>query len=264
MKCNLKNVDFRSTKHLIQLKFLYLNKTILAENLNSEMIKPLKNLLEINSQSFLLCCLAKKWNSKLKFCYPEKSILQTCSDMIGMKILKFILWIIVVLGLSGNLTALISNAFSKFLHKQINFIYVGLCLSDSMFIIYLCIIGSVDRRFSGSYMDRDFEWRTSSLCLFSGCLASIGILMSTYCNLLITIERFISINNPLTFRKFANQQKILIVIILFLIAFSLSIAPIFIFKVNSIFHLHILFKSCDVFLEFLWPFISLFTDSFNE
>lgn len=234
-KTSIEKFHKDSLKYLLNLENLYLNHTILPRFLPLHLLKSLKNLKKLYSKSYYLCCMTKKYGLKMKECRPNSSLIKACLDLIGNVYLRIFIWIIVILGLIGNIIALFIQQKKL---KPSSIFYMSLHVSDIFLIIYLTIIGVVDAYYKGNYMENDANWRFSALCSFAGALANISFMNSNFCLILITADRYLAICHNLFHKRYLYKIKQFLLASTICLCFSclVGILPIFIFEVKINMH----------------------------
>lgn len=239
--CSINEIFKTAFYGLKNLKNIYLNNTNLPVFIPNDIFKDIPNLENFFSNKFELCCAVKTWNKKLIRCTPEYSRIKTCSDLIGTRILRILIWIVIFWGCCGNIFTL--GLKLKTFKRSIDILYIGLSVSDFFLIIYLIIIASVDLHFKGDYIANDHNWRHSKWCNFSGIIATASMLSSNFFLLLITLERFFAICFPLRHQRLELNLLIISLIIVVILLFTslLSMLPIFLFNVNIFYSIFVFF-----------------------
>lgn len=189
-----------------------------------------KNLKFLKSNYFKLCCFLKKNIQSSKICWPNKSEFFSCESLIGSLSRKFILHIIVLIGISGNVYLIFKKISIKL--KPINIIELLLMISEfKLFLFFLSLI-IIDWKFYENYIEHDFEWRSSFYCKILEFIASTSCILSNFSLLLITWERYLGIKYlTTTTNKQKFSQIILLVCLTIILSLILSILPFLIFKV---------------------------------
>ena len=90
------------------------------------------------------------------------------------------------------------NSFSFFVRVIVNKInpkmgfdvfVANLCIADCLTGFYLCIVGSADIVYQGTYLWDEMEWRNSRLCKFAGFLSLLSNEVSALTICCITLDR---------------------------------------------------------------------------
>lgn len=230
-RATIENLDEDSFKNLEKLEKLFLTDTELPRYLPLNLLSNLSSLKVLNSKYHYLCCMTEKYELNMEDCKPKSSMIKACLDLIDNVYLRIVIWIIVILGLIGNIIALIIQQQNL---KPSSIFFMSLHISDIFLILYLTIIGIADINFKGNYMENDANWRFSSLCSFAGALANIAIMNSNFSLILITMDRYLAICHNLIQKKyFYNVKQFLFASLIFLlISCLIGILPIFQFKVT--------------------------------
>ena len=129
------------------------------------------------------------------------------------------LLIIFVVALIGNILTI--AILSKFkVHKVPDVLVIGLALTDLLATL-VPVPMSIYVYLSGVRYERH-----SVACNLYGTLAQFTRYASAIIVTLISVERYFAINRPFTYRKFATPRKfVVILIICWLVAFALAVAP---------------------------------------
>lgn len=134
------NIDKRLFKSFKNLEYFYLNESLIENDIFSKMIKDLPNLKYFYTKYFSLCCISKKISQKLIECKPKNSLIKSCEDMIGSKILRIAIWLVAASCIIGNIfTFTLKLTFSN---KRLFSWYMGLNISDFLTGVYLVIIAN--------------------------------------------------------------------------------------------------------------------------
>lgn len=212
---NLRKEWFENLKYLKLLKMRNLNiktidKNFLTENqveyldlsstkysiINSyRLIKNLKFIKNVKNDYYNLCCFVKYYQKNtFKNCIPEKSLINSCLNILESNISRIILWIY---GITGTLSNVISILFRFFCIKRPSH-YFSLFMSVGDFLtgIYLILLGSIDISFRGSFFENEYEWKNSFLCFFLSMLMNFSLLFSTSNLFLMTLDKYYSISHP--------------------------------------------------------------------
>ncbi|XP_069139596.1 G-protein coupled receptor GRL101-like [Argopecten irradians] len=186
----------------------------------------LDNLAFLYTDSYKMCCIRPDSVASDNCFAPEESI-SSCSNLVGLGILRICLWLIGVTAVLGNAFVIIYRTIidRKHMKKSYSLFVINLSMSDFLMGVYMLIIASVDAHYSGRYVSYDKSWRESALCATAGILSMISSEMSTFIILLITIDRFIAIVFPLSTRKLTWRRAGVVVSIVWLLTIGIAITP---------------------------------------
>ncbi|OWF49263.1 G-protein coupled receptor GRL101 [Mizuhopecten yessoensis] len=190
------------------------------------MFKGLNNLAFLYTDSYKMCCIKPESVANSNCFAPEESI-SSCSNLVGLGILRVFLWIIGVTAVVGNLFVILYRTFvdRKHIKKSYSLLVINLSISDFLMGVYMLIIASVDTHYSGRYVSYDKEWRESALCATAGIISMISSEMSTFIIFLITIDRFIAIVFPLSRNKLTWRSATVVITIFWFVTFGIAVAP---------------------------------------
>lgn len=190
------------------------------------MFKGLSKLEYLYTDSYKTCCIRPISVAKENCFAPEESI-SSCSNLIGLDILRIFLWLLGIAAVIGNITVVIYRVLidKANLKKSYSLFVINLGISDFIMGVYMLTIAAVDMHYSGVYVAHDKDWRKSILCATAGILSTISSEMSTFVILMITIDRFIVILFPLSLRKFSWKNAVFISIVLWIVAIIIAVVP---------------------------------------
>ena len=144
-------------------------------------------LLTLKADSFRFCCVANT-----TACVPESDGFSSCQDLMGDVFQQFMVWVMGVLSLIGNLVVIIW----RLLHERNNvpsFFIINLSVSDWLMGCYLILLGTADQMYRNDYALHSDEWLSSSWCKLAGFLSTLSSQMSMYMLVIITIDRVICV-----------------------------------------------------------------------
>ncbi|GFO03653.1 relaxin receptor 2 [Plakobranchus ocellatus] len=92
--------------------------------------------------------------------------------------------------------------------------------------LYLLVIGVHDAKFRGYYLIHDQAWRNSWACDASGVLSTLSTEMSVLTLCIITLDRYISIMYPLSFRRRGLKLARAIMAFTWMLCLALAALPV--------------------------------------
>ena len=217
-------------------------QTICADscsNIGNVEIIDLRNnpLLSLNDNSFVgfnqasilvdtfgSCCFL---GNKTKCISTEpRSVYLTCSRMFPSLLLR---WSISTLGLTAMLTNAVVMWLQLFKYKGIKgqrLLLLHLSMSDFLMGVSMVILSVSDIYYSDSFPSYSETWRTGALCQIAGILSMLSSETSVFLVTLISLDRVISINFPLSTKKLGRTSSQLVLAIIWLFCLFVSIVPI--------------------------------------
>ncbi|KAH9515219.1 hypothetical protein Btru_019584 [Bulinus truncatus] len=161
-------------------------------------------------------------------CQSEKLSLSTCDDLIGDNLKRILLWFVAISAVFGNAAVLVYRIFIDKATYKLTYGSFVICLgfSDLLMGVYLVIIGGVDLYYRDVYIGHQMSWRQSTLCQFSGVLATISGETSTFFIFLITFERYLTIRFPFGQYSFSQLTRNLSILLSWLLGFLLAFIPL--------------------------------------
>lgn len=227
LKCNLIIIHKNSFIPLERLLELHLNNTKLPEKSFAFIAKNLKKIAKVYSEKYLLCCLFWEYINRRVVCHPKQSSFMTCSNMIGSDVKRSIHWLFGIVGCLLN----VFSIFVLVLTRKFSKIYqLLLSLSDFGISAFTLSIAVVDIQYSGTYLENDIKWRHSHLCQTLGTIMTLALILQSTSMLLITVERYQAITEPLKRSSFLKFKKLITLAILMLCSI-LSCIPLLADKV---------------------------------
>ncbi|CAL1534132.1 unnamed protein product [Lymnaea stagnalis] len=178
----------------IQTIDLRVNKLPLVEN---ETFYHLNRLSYIYFDKFYLCLNA----SQATTCLPLGDGISSKDNLLESIILRISVWVVALFSCGGNLLVLFGRFFMREDNRIHSFFIKNLSLADLLMGMYLLIIAVHDVKYRGQYILHDEKWRNSWECDVSGMLSTLSTEMSVLTLSVITLDRYISIMYPLSFRK---------------------------------------------------------------
>ncbi len=202
--------------------------------LHYELIYPLINLHALFTDDFRLCCMVKTGQ-----CKGPLVSLSTCSSLIKNTWLYIRMWLVSFIGLTLNLIVLIQSG-SRSSNLKIDTILVkNMSISDILGVLYIFIICTNEEIHKGTYALYDWQWRSSISCHLASVLSSVSIIMSCISTVMITGVRYRVIINQCP----SLNKTIIVMIVMWCVAISLSIIALYSFPIGYAFSLHIVVSS---------------------
>ncbi|XP_033756241.1 uncharacterized protein LOC117338985 [Pecten maximus] len=188
--------------------------------------KGLDSLAYLYTDSYKMCCIRPESVASGN-CFAPKESISSCSNLVGLGVLRVFLWIIGITAVVGNIFVIIYRTIidRKHIKKSYSMFVINLSISDFLMGVYMLIIAAVDTHYSGRYVSYDKTWRESFLCATAGIISMISSEMSTFIILLITVDRFIAIVFPLSRRKFTWRGAMIMVSVFWLLTLGIAVTP---------------------------------------
>ena len=158
----------------------------------------------------------------------------TCKRLLPYDLLRISLWIVCSFAIVGNVFVFCTRFKNKQQGHNVQFLLImNLSLSDFIMGIYLIILLSADLYYTEYFPSHSKLWRHSMLCRVAGALAVLSSEASAFFITLITIDRFLGIKYTFSKFRLSGKSARIIVTLLWMIAFSISIAVFVLSKVDS-------------------------------
>ena len=167
----------------------------------------------------------------------ERAIFSSEEEMIENAAIRYFIWIIAIITLTGNIYVLISTMLhikQKEMPEAIrinHILILNLAIADFLMGIYLLIVSIQSAIFSPRYGEVDLFWRSSSLCTAAGSLAIISseascFIMSTLCSF-----RLMNVLAPIRARLFPTWPWYALLAFIWIASCVIAVAPaIYIFS----------------------------------
>ena len=182
--CGLKQIDFIN---LVENNIFHMSRNSFLD------IYPRR----IHTGSFHVCCTIK---TKNLICTAKPIWPSSCKGIIGVKSIKFMVWVISFIVISNNSISLFVSLYSLYLTKKIkDFIKLVILINinDFMTGLYILTISVKDVKEGDSYVYTDLIWRSSWTCYGISFVLLVSISLSTIFLIAISISRYRIIQNPL-------------------------------------------------------------------
>ncbi|RUS78237.1 hypothetical protein EGW08_014006 [Elysia chlorotica] len=191
-------------------------------------LKGLKIKTHLYSDCFKLCCPQLTWDIPTHVCHAPTDPVSSCSSLIKEKLLNILVWmagVVSVLGNTGVIVKYLATGRSN-LHLSHGQLVIELAMSNLLMGIYLLIIASETIRFNGDYVLHDNQWRQSDMCKAAEFLYSLSSLVSPAFILLLVVDRYLAINNPLQQRPFSSGYILAFSILTWCLGLTLAAVPL--------------------------------------
>lgn len=217
---------------LISLKYFNLSGTNVLK-ISSTAFQRLTNLYTFHTEQYKLCCFAKKISS-LQFCSAKPSYFSTCADLIGIYLLRILIWFIAIISIIFNILSILLQYGYR--SKSFSILTLSLSISDVFLGFYLLAIAIVDKQYRNTYIQNDEYWRPSIACEFLGILATFSLQTSQLLLFFITLERFLIISWTIkSFKKMKEHHlaKTAIAVLSFILSIIIAVFPVIVYNNNS-------------------------------
>ncbi|CAG5115315.1 unnamed protein product [Candidula unifasciata] len=154
--------------------------------------------------------------------------ISSCANLLGIDIQRFLLWIVAILSVLGNVTIIVYRVIwdRSVLQTGYGLFVTNLGISDFIMGVYLLMIAGADSFYRDSYVLYDKTWRNSVVCKIASFMACLSCEASTFFVFLITLDRFLVMKFPFGQIKFTWFHKTIAVVMSWLVSFLLSLIPI--------------------------------------
>ena len=144
-------------------------------------------------------------------------------------VLRVFMWILGLSALIGNLLTMIWRMHEKTKSPRQfvqNFLISNLAVSDFLMGVYMIILASADLYYGETYFIHADAWRSGPLCKFSGFICLLSSEASVFLLSLISFDRFLCVVFPFSRVKINPRSAYVITIVIWLLAFVVSLVPI--------------------------------------
>ncbi|CAG5129539.1 unnamed protein product [Candidula unifasciata] len=186
---------------------------------------------ELYVDHFKICCpQIQGLVIKPRACIAPVTIdaISSCSNLLGFDIQRFLLWMVAILAVLGNVTVIVYRVTwdRSVLQTGYGLFVTNLGISDFIMGVYLFIIAGADSFYRDKYVLYDKSWRNSVECKIAGFMACLSCEASTFFVFLITLDRFLVIKFPFGQVKFTWSHKTIAVVMSWVASVLLSLVPI--------------------------------------
>lgn len=223
---HIKMVDRKAFSKLVSLTFLDMRDNPLK--VHDKIFDHMKSLMTLYSDSFTFCCIAP---TSVVDCIAPADDISSCEDLLKNDILRIFLWLVAIAAFVGNSSTLVYRVAIKrdAFQKPYSILVTNLGLSDLIMGIYLLMIAIMDVHYRGTYVWNEYTWRTSTMCMIAGVMATVSSEASVIFICLITVERFILIKYSLKRDLVSHKTSAFCSLIGWLIAITFGILPVILF-----------------------------------
>ena len=168
----------------------------------------LGSLQSVFADNYKVCCPANlPVGFPVEQCLAPSDEISSCDALLRSDLYRVSLAVFASLAVSGNIIGFVLRVLILKGKQQSGFaIFVThLCVSDFMMGVYLVIIGAADRVYLNTYLWEDSDWRKSVTCKVAGFLSLLSSEVSAFIICLVTMDRFLVIQFPLS--RFHFQQR---------------------------------------------------------
>ena len=169
--------------------------------------RPMISLEILETDIFRMCCLVPSTVS----CSRGERFVSSCSDLIGGRTQKVLIWVMGIWGLSGNVLVIYMSFYRS--HDKprtapaaranlslYSILVVNMAVSDGLMSCYLLTLGTLDVYFTGvffAYMD---AWKAHLGCKLLGFISLFSLQCTLLILLILALVRLIATIFPLKFR----------------------------------------------------------------
>ena len=183
-----------------------------------------------HSDNYLFCCLARGIET-LVLCLPEADAFSSCEDLLRIRFLSYMTWIL-------GISALLGNSFVIFWRvcprsdrdrgktKAQSILVTNLAIADGMMGVYMLIIASADVFYKDMYAYYAEAWQTSAICKIAGFLAVLSSESSVFFMTVISIDRVIAVTAPFSRMNLGSKSVKIAVLIVWSCSLMLSLMPV--------------------------------------
>ena len=206
--CQVHRVQGQGFHHLKSLQVLDMRGCPLT-TIPKSMFRGVSTLRRVFADNYKVCCPS---NLPVEFfrdqCRAPSDEISSCDALLRSDLYRISLAVFATLATVGNTLSLALRVFVlKGKQKSGHAVFVThLCVSDCLMGVYLVIIGAADRTYLNAYLWEDSDWRNSLTCKVAGFLSLLSSEVSAFIICLITVDRFLVIQFPLSRLRFRQKS----------------------------------------------------------
>ncbi|XP_076057303.1 relaxin receptor 1-like [Oratosquilla oratoria] len=168
--------------------------------------------------------------SRIRNCHPKTDGVSSFENLLVQAGLRKAVWVVAFLTITGNLTVIFGRVFSRDENKVLSVFIRNLAVADLLTGIYLLVVGITDKSLEMNYNKYAYEWMTSTKCTATGVLAMTSSQVSIFLLTFMSVERWVCITWPLQRRNLSMKETRWILLIIWILGFSIALAPVFIYQ----------------------------------
>ncbi|CAG5114684.1 unnamed protein product [Candidula unifasciata] len=204
---------------------------ILTEDLDDYSFHNLTISQELYTDLFQICCPQIQGlviSPRACVAPVDQDAISSCSNLLGLDIQRFLLWVVAILAVLGNVMVIVYRVIwdRSVLQTGYGLFVTNLGISDFIMGVYLFMIAGADSFYRDSYVIYDKSWRNSVVCKMVGFMACLSCEASTFFVFLITLDRFLVMKFPFDQIKFNKTLKTIAVVMSWMASSLLSLVPI--------------------------------------
>ena len=159
-------------------------------------------------------------------CSPEPDDFNSCDDVMGNWLLRILVWLVIVINISGNTTVIVVFLANYKRFNAIKLLLTNMAFADLGMSVYLITLASVDAATFGEYADHAIDWKTGGDCEAIGFISVFSSILSLYSLTALTIERWYTIHFAMYGRKMGFKHALIIVAIGWVYAIVMASLPL--------------------------------------
>ena len=227
--CHVHHVQGQGFQSLTSLQVLDLRSCPLT-SFPKFIFRDLRFLRRVLADNYKVCCPATLPEGVVSQCLAPFDEISSCDALLRSDLYRIFLAIFATLATVGNALSLALRVFILKKKQQSGFtVFVThLCVSDFLMGVYLVMIGAADRVFMGVYLWEDKDWKTSVTCKVAGFLSLLSSEVSAAIICLITVDRFLVVQFPLSrlhFQRLSAQAGCLVLWIMGTVLAAVPLLP---------------------------------------
>ena len=158
-------------------------------------------------------------------CDAPADTFSSCERMLKADVLRYLMWVFVVLTFGGNIFALMMRLTETDENRVQNLLVSSLCVSDMLMGIYLAGIINKEISTHGSYYQYDLKWRGSSACHAFGAFSVISSEVSVFTLVFIAYDRFLHVVRALDFKEIKYGTAVLLLALTWTTCTIIAVIP---------------------------------------
>ena len=220
---NLKDIPDLSS--INKLYFLYIDNNKLTEITKNTFLDFSSEIEMIVSQEEICECYVQSDSMVKCTALDVRSPYMTCDRLLSDRVLMVMMWLIGLNAIGGNLFVLVGTMISHTKLTVQAFLLSNLAISDFLMGIYMLLIASADIYFGENFPMQAETWRSGVTCKIAGTISIFSSEASVFFVTLISIDRFINMKYPFSYRKLTRKSSIAISVLLWFISLALGLVP---------------------------------------
>lgn len=243
---NVKIIDRKSSEYLFYLEKFFLENCPIAsiEIVSSHLFKTLivlnafgikssfndllsisknlENSKNVNISNYYFCCLLWKYHPSKHIKCKSLETWKICSNLVGGWVDALILWGVASVTTAGNICTITISILTPKKDQKLRWLKI---FSDNLLSFCWLSLASADKYYGKNFVENNENWKNNIFCKLIGPIFNFAIINEVLISLLISIERYFVVKNPLKKPKISKNENLIMTVAL-MISIMLTFFPL--------------------------------------